>query len=49
MLMAQTPVIRPSRQIQVHHSLGDITRINRLPKADHQYVMDKDLTFFNRG
>jgi hypothetical protein len=41
MLMALTPVIRPRRYIQVHHSLGEVTCINRLPEADQQYVMDE--------
>ena len=40
-LMALTPVIRPRGQIQVHHSPGDVTCLNRLPEADHQYGLDK--------
>jgi len=41
MLMAVTPVIRPRRQIQVHHSLGDVPCINKLPEADPQLIMYK--------
>ena len=41
MLMALTPVIRPVRQIRVHHSLGEVYVLSRLLEADHQYVMDE--------
>ena len=32
----------PRRQIQLHHSLGDVISINGLLQADHQYGMDQD-------